>query len=588
MKPVTLSATLAVSVLTASLAAAREAVPPSIVPEMAEHTAHFDKTVYRIGGNVYSAVGWGLANTIMIDGDDGVIVVDVGEDIGSAREVHDELRKYSSKPVVAIVYTHFHPDHINGVKAYASADDVASGSVDVIAHESLLENVVNQAATVGPILAMRTGYTAGAFLESAQNEGMNLGIGPRPNIGDATFIAPSLTYSDRMKITVAGVELELLHVPSEAPDETAVYLPAQGILLSGETIQGPTLPNIHTLRGTRFRDPVRWYKSIDRLRRLRAEHLVPSHGRPVSGRDRVEEVLRMTRDGIQYIHDQTIRHMNRGLTPDELALQVALPPHLAEYRPYLREYYGTVKHSVRQIYNGYLGWFQGDPVALDPTPAIEKSRRYVGLMGGRDAVLGVAEQAYENGDYQWAAELATHLIRVERADAEARALKADSFKQLGYAQLNANWRNWYLTSARELDGSLDVGAAQRRLMAAIAAPDIIAALPAASILERLSVRLKAEETLDLHLVVGFRLTDSDEHLALEIRRGVVEFHANNIPQADAELVLDSALLPGLLAGQVSVEGARQRGLLAVRGDARLVTDFLGRFERLQPIHLTVR
>jgi alkyl sulfatase BDS1-like metallo-beta-lactamase superfamily hydrolase len=263
---------------------ARERVEPSIVPELKEHTSRFERHVYKIGTNVYSAVGWGLANTIMVEGRDGVIMVDVGDDIDSARDVRNELRKYSDKPVVAVVYTHFHPDHINGVKAYASDEYVESGAIQIIAHQTLLENVINQGANIGPILAIRTGYTAGVFLEPAQDEGMNLGIGPKPNVGRATFIAPTLTYDEKMSVTLAGVNMEFIHVPSEAPDETIIYPPEEKILLSGETTQGSTLPNIHTLRGTKFRDPVRWYKSIDVLRSYRAEHLVPSHGQPVSGR----------------------------------------------------------------------------------------------------------------------------------------------------------------------------------------------------------------------------------------------------------------------------------------------------------------
>lgn len=582
---------LLAALLQSNLAAAdadRPAIEPTIHPELFAHTDRFHKKIYKIGSNVYSAVGWGLANTVMIEGSDGIVIVDVGEDIDSAREVHKELRKISGKPVRAIVYTHFHPDHINGVKAFTSVDDVASGAVKIIAHESLLDNVINQGAIVGPILGMRTGYTAGVFLEDEDNAGMNFGIGPMPNVGNATFIAPTHTYEAGETLSVAGITLELRHVPSEAPDETAVYLPQERILLSGETTQGPTLPNIHTLRGTRYRDPVRWYKSIDVLRSYRAEHLVPSHGTPVSGQENVEQVLTMTRDGIQYIHDQTVRHMNKGLTPDELVEVVKLPPRLANYEPYLREYYGTVKHSVRQIYHGYLGWFNGDPVDLDPVAPLERSRRYVELMGGREAVLATTNEVYGHGDYQWAAELATHLIRADTADMEARQLKADSFRHLGYAQINPNWRNWYLTSARELDGSLDVVAAQRRLMLAIASPDLISALPPARLLESLSVRLKAEDTHELQLTVAFHIDDTDEKYALELRNGIVQFHRMNLPAGDATLILQSSDIFRLLSGQVTVAGALESGTMQALGDDKVISQFLGYFDSLAQINLTVR
>ena len=563
-------------------------VPPSIHPELKEHTEHFRKKIYRVSDHVYSAVGWGLANTVMVIGDDGIVIVDAGEDVDSARIVHRELRKITGKPVRAVIYSHFHPDHINGVKAFATVAQVRAGDVQIIAHESLLENVINQGDKIAPILGMRTAYTSGVVLPPEEQEGMNLGIGPRPNVGRATFIAPTLTYTDRKRLTVAGIDMELRHVPSEAPDETAVYLPDSNILLSGETIQGPTLPNIHTLRGTRYRDPVAWYKSIDVLRSYEAEHLVPSHGQPVSGRENVERVLRDTRDGIQFIHDQTIRFMNRGLTPDELAEVVRLPPHLANAKPYLREYYGTVAHSVRQIYQGYLGWFEGDPVALEPVPRVESARRHVALMGGRDAVYAHAREAYADGDYQWAAELATYLIRTDPDDQPARNLKAACFRHLGFAQLNTNWRNWYLTSARELDGSLDVGALQRRFRGAMSSPDLFAALPIGRVIEGLSVRLDADLLLNSNFAVSFEVSDVGEEYTLEIRRGVAQFHDDSDRAAQATITGARSALLRLLMGQYSLGEAMAAAEVDVTGDEEAVKTLFGAVEKLRPIALTVR
>ena len=571
-----------------SLSPESQAVEPSINPELRKHSTHFDKEIYKVGSNVYSAVGWGLANVIMVVGVDGIIVVDTGEDIDSSREVYAELRALTDKPLKAIIYTHFHPDHIGGVKAFTSTAEVQAGDVSVIAHHTLLDNVINQGSRISPILGMRTGYTSGVFLEPADLDGMNLGIGPMPNVGSGSFIAPTLTYESTKTLTIAGTKMELRHVPSEAPDETAVFLPDANVLLSGEAIQGPTLPNIHTLRGTKYRDPVTWYKSIDILRNYEADFLVPSHGKPVLGRDNVEEVLRMTRDGIQFIHDQTVRYMNRGLTADELAEEVSLPPELANYAPYLREYYGTVKHSVRQIYNGYLGWFDGDPVSLDPTPRRATAHRLIALMGGSDAVLEEAQAAYAAADYQWAAELATLLIRVDFQNMDARRLKATSFRQLAYAQLNSNWRNWYLTSARELEGSLDVGAVQRRLARAMASPDVLSALPVGKLIENLSVRLAAEKVAGGRMLVAFRLTDTEQSYALELRNGIAQFHAQAVENPDATFFLARNALLKLLSGQMTVEEGQRAGEIRLSGNAALLHDFFDYFDPLQPINLTVR
>lgn len=569
----------------------KKEVQPSINAELKEHTKHFERKIYKIADNVYSAVGFDLANTILVEGDKGVIIVDTGNSVQAAREVEKELRKMTTKPVVAVVYTHFHPDHINGVKAYASEEEVKAGKIDIYAHELLLKDVENQSGTIGPILGMRSAYSFGAALDAEDRRDMNAGLGPLAPSGTATFIAPTKTFSDKLDVTIAGVRMQMVHVPSEAPDEIAVYLPQNRTLLSAEVIQGPTLANIHTLRGTSFRDPVKWFKSIDLLRSFKAENMVPSHGQPVYGAARVEEVLRMYRDGIQFIHDQTIRYMNKGLTPDELANTVKFPPHLANFKPYLREYYGTIKHAVRQIYQGYLGWFEGDPVALDPIPKVESARRHVELMGGHDKVLAAASQAYAAGDNQWAAELATYLIRINPNDKAARTLKANAFRKLGYAQMNINWRNWYLMAARELEGTLDVKLLGQLVSRVFSSPDLISAFPAVSWVEGFTTRLKAEQTLDTQMTMGFVFPDVKQSCALEVRRGVAQFYPQLPDKTDVTLTFDKATLNRVLLGQVQFADAIRAGEIKItNGSVADVQRFFGYFEQplSTPIVLTVR
>ena len=379
-----------------------------------------------------------------------------------------------------------------------------------------------------------------------------------------------------------------MHIPSEADDELVVYLPKTRVLIDTEVIQGPTFPNMHTLRGTKFRDPVQWVRGIDQLRRLHALHLVPTHGQPVSGEEKVEEVLRMTRDGIQYVHDQTIRHMNKGLTPDELVEVVKLPPHLFNYTPYLRQYYGTVKQAVRQIYVGYLGWYEGDPVALNPVPPKEKSRRLINLMGGRDSVAEATMTAYDNGDYQWAAELATHLIRINNNDSQAKEVKASSFRQLGYASMNINWRNWYLSSALELEGKL--GNLDAKKMANIfTPPDIITEMPVDVSIKGWTTRLKAEDTLSVSMSLGFIFTDLKQQYALTIRRGVCQFDQSLPIDADLILSLDKVVFDQIQMGNIDFLKAIEKGDIKLKGKSAELKRFLGFFEEVgtSPISLTV-
>ncbi|HEX4945897.1 MAG TPA: alkyl sulfatase dimerization domain-containing protein, partial [Blastocatellia bacterium] len=461
---------------------------PKINPRLTEHSRKMEQRVYKVTDNVYNAVGFGAANSTLIVGNDGIIIVDTTESTVAAQAIFAEFRKITDKPVKAIIYTHNHSDHTMGVKAFATEEDVKTGKVQIYAHETMMDTVINNASIVAPALGIRAAYTFGILIERGPEGWVNQGLGPAYVRGGTGFIAPTKTFKDKLDVNVAGVKMQLLYAPSETDDEIVVWLPEQKLLQSAEVIQGETFPNVHTIRGTKYRDPVAWYKTIDMMRGLQAEHLVPSHGRPMSGSAKIEEMLTAYRDAIQYVHDQTIRLMNKGLTPDEIVEQVAhLPAHLANH-PWLGEFYGTVKHSVRQIYVGNLGWFEGDPTALDPLPRGEESKRYIELMGGRAAVFKAAQKAFDAGEHQWAAELLTHLIRVSKDDLEARKLKADALRQLAYKTQNINWRNWYITSARELDGSLNK-AAGAAVLSSLAAPDILKALPVVKFFESMTVRL---------------------------------------------------------------------------------------------------
>ncbi|MBB2496755.1 alkyl/aryl-sulfatase [Aquipseudomonas ullengensis] len=569
-----------------------ERIEPSINAELAEHTKHFTQKLYKVADNVYSAVGWQLGNVAMIEAPEGLIIVDTGESVSESRKIMAEFRKISDKPVKAIVYTHFHPDHINGVKAFVSEEQVKRGEVQIYAQETLLDNVVTQGALVGPILGLRSAYTFGAALPASDNEGMNGGIGPLAKVEGSTFIAPTITFKDKLDTTIAGLPVQFLHAPSEAPDEIVLFLPNNRVLISAEVDQGPTLPNIHTLRGTKFRDPVLWVNSLDKLRAFQADHMVPLHGQPVSGKDKVEEVLRMTRDGIAYIHDQTVRWMNKGLTPDELVEKVKLPPHLAGYTPYLREYYGTVKHSVRQIYQGYLGWFQGDPVALDPIAPQEKAKRLIEMMGGHDKVLLAAGEAYLKGDYQWAAELASYAISLDNDDKLAREIKARSFRKLGYASMNINWRNWYLMSAMELEGKLDGDAAlqmTKGIREAFLSPDMLKNLPVKVFLQNWVTRIDPEKSADVNLTLGFVFPDIGEEWALEVRRGVVQLHQGIPAGTSLKLTFDKIYLDTVISGENSLLKGALLGDVKVDGSLLDIKTFLGCFDfEDAPIALTVR
>jgi alkyl sulfatase BDS1-like metallo-beta-lactamase superfamily hydrolase len=503
----------------------------NIPAAMTNHAKRMGQKIYRVAQKVYSAVGYGLANIIFIDGDDGIIVIDTAESLPAAEKARDDfftaVPSAVGKPIRAVVYTHNHSDHIAGVRAFASEATVASGQCWIIAHETLMKAVINNASVVAPILRARSAYSFGALLEVGPEGQVNGGIGPTLSRGLSTFLAPTHTFGSHWEVKLAGIRFDFRYAPSETDDEIIAWLPDLEVLLSAEVIQGECLANVHTLRGTKYRDPQQWVKTIDAMRTQHqltpARFMVPAHGRPVGGADNIAELLTAYRDSIAFIHDQAVRFMNLGATPNELAeILPSLPKHLAEHA-WLGEYYGTVKHSARQVFAGQLGWFDGDPATLDPLPNNDNASRWIALAGGEEKVLAQAALAIakdEINELRWAAELATKLLNANPTNESAKAVKAQAFIALGYRTVNINWRNWYLTAARELQGkykALTLGTN------AMAAADILKALPPAQLFEILAVRVKAETCFDEHRWMHFKLNNATA-ISLELRRGVLQIH----------------------------------------------------------------
>ena len=564
---------------------------PTIHPRLTEHSQKMLPGVYKVAANVYLAYGYALTSPAMIVGEDGIIIVDPTEDVTTSKVALAEFRKFSDKPVKAVIYSHWHIDHFAGVGAFTTAEAAASGEVQIIAHRDFLDNMIkNSTGGTGPIIAARVDYSLGTLLEKGPEGMINGGLGPQFVVKDPSLIAPNVLIDDVLDLTIAGVRMQIKWLPSEAPDEIAVWLPDMEVLHTVEILQGESFPNLHTVRGTRYRDMELWFKGVDSLREYPAKYTVASHGRPISGYGEIADTLTAYRDAIQYVYDQTLRYINKGYLPDELVDVVRLPAHLAEH-PWLGDFYGGVAHSVRQVYNGELGWFEGDPTFLAPTSPVRASQLYVRMMGGRDAVYAAAVEAAEHGDQQWAAELLTHIIRINHDDWDARNLKAEALRQIGYTHTNNNWRNWYLTSAVELDGTIDFS---RRLD--IAAPDMVKAFPTSKLVESFRYRLAAENALDVHMTMGFSFPDVDEAFGLEIRRGVAQFHERMPDAVDVALEMDRSTLIGLLTGESDLGGSSDGvqpespqaplGALLESGIARLTTgtpeDFARFFSYFEP------
>ena len=523
----------------AGMQLAFDAEHPDVPAQLAAHARRMRQRIYRAGERVYCAVGYALANVVIVRGEQALIVLDTTESHQSAAQILQDFRtavpEVGDWPVAALVYTHNHSDHINGARAFVNEEDVLAGRTQIIAHSTLMQAISDNASVVAPILATRSAYSFGALLPSGPKGSVSAGIGPRIVQGPVSFLPPTVTFDDALDITLAGVRFEFRHAPSETDDEIIAWLPDDATLLSAEVIQGECLANVHTIRGTRYRDPLQWVDTLDAIRaqhaRRHVQWMVPAHGRPVGGAQSIAELLTAYRDAIAFIHDQAVRFINHGATPDELADWLpALPPHLARHA-WLGEYYGTVKHSVRQVFSGWLGWFDGDPATLDPLPPQARAQRWIALAGGRDAVLcalqASAARALSTGiersdaldEHRWMAELAGQLLRIDPNDTDARQVKARALRQLGLSTLNTNWRHWYLSSALELEGRYDSVPFKGN---GLAARDIWMSVEPRQLLRNLGVRIQAERCLDLHMHLTLAFTDRPLSAMLELRRGVLQ------------------------------------------------------------------
>lgn len=520
----------------------------TVSPRLTAHARTMEQGVYQVAEQFYVAVGYGNANMSMVIGTDGIILIDSLENAEAAREALADLRRFSDKPIRALIYTHSHPDHSSGSRGLLDPAEVASGHVEVYAHERLAVGMRGN-PSLGVMGPLRLAYSFGWDLEPGAGGRVEVGLGPLLRVGTTGFLPPTTTFHGSLEIEVAGIRVQLHEAPSESDDEIVLWFPEHGVLHSADVIQGECLPNLYALRGA-VRDIWQWIGAVDLLRGFNARALIFGHGRPLTGQDEVQDLLTAYRDAMQYIHDQTVRLMARGLTPDELVEAVSELPPLLRDHPWLGEFYGAVTQTVRQIYANTFGWFEGDPTFIDPLPRRERSERYVAAMGGRDAVIATAARAHADGDVRWTAEILTHLLRVDPDDRHARQLKADALRQLGYQAMNPMWRNTYLMAAKELDGTLD----QTRLvetMRALANPDVATTMPIPLLLRAFATRLNPANSDSFHHRVGFHCTDTDTGYGLAIRSDVAEMLASAPADATIDIRTSEPMLRGLLTGRIA-------------------------------------
>ena len=539
----------------------------SEVEKLIQHSKEFDRQVLSYdtpGGAIHFAIGFGIANSIMVEGKEGNIIIDASDSVFEAEKIYSLFSKKNSNPIKAIIYTHNHGDHTFGTAFYVNNQDERP---QIIAHEDTDYYVQRIMGILNPIITERSNRMFGTLL--SEEDLINVGIGPSLNVAKSPtgYIRPDVIFNDNLELNIAGIKIELFHAPGETNDQLFVWLPDHKALLPGDNVY-KTFPNLYTIRGTTHRDVIGWVNSIDHMKTFDAEFLFPSHTKPIIGKKEIKEILTIYRDAIQYIHDQTIRLMNEGLYPDQIAELIKLPEHIAK-SPYLYEFYGTVRWSVKSIFNGYLGWFNGNPSELDPLSRKERAIRISKLAGGDQMLLEQLYSAVKKEDMQWALELSDHLITLDYFVDEVKDLRKKALIYEGSRSSNPNKRNYFLTSALELNEDFESNILIERT------EELLEQISIDTLFNVLSVRFNPELTNE-ELTACFDFS-SGITKNIDIRNDVAVVSDIKQKECDLYIKTDEIEFKKILVGFESPVSSLASGKIEVIGGSTLFLKFLSMF-----------
>ena len=544
-----------------------ESSEPQTPKDLIAHSEEFKKELITVTDGVHVAVGYALANSILIEGENTNIIIDTTGTEETAREVKALFDAINPNPVESIIYTHNHADHTYGATVFAEGS-----SPDIYAHSTTEIYLSRVIGILRPIISSRSNRMFGNALPKEQVE--NNGIGPFLEIGrdgrKPGLLYPTKTFTDQIEFEAAGHKIQLFHAPGETNDQLFVWLPEKKALFPGDNFY-KTFPNLYTIRGTPYRDLVGWVNSIDMMRYLEPEYLVPSHTRPIVGKEKINTLLTTYRDAIQFVHDQTVRLMNLGLDPNEIAEQLVLPKHLGD-SPYLKEFYGTPAWSAKNVFSGYLGWFDGNPSTLKPLPLKDEAEKMIQLSGDWDSLFEVAEDAFLTDDFQWSLQLTDYLLRSRPDDQKTKLLRQSALEGLGSQESNPNSRYYYLSSAAQLDENYQ----ENDIL--LPSLEVIQKYPIESMMETLKVNVIPEQSLNKNIQLLFTFTDSPKSFSLFLRRGVLEVQPFMITGSSVQIKSSENDLKAILSGIKSLPISLVNGSLKVEGSR---ADLLSFFSSLR-------
>ncbi len=509
-------------------------IPYTVNPKLwIQGNLNLNTGLFKVTDNIYQVRGFDLANMTFIKGNTGWIVIDCLSSKETAEAALQFVNDYFGViPVSAVIITHSHEDHYGGVLGVLSNN--VNDKVNVYVPKNFTYSALEKNVNAGVAMARRGIYMYGVELPQDEKGRIDNGIGKGTSVGTVTFSQDVIEINEvYVKKVVDGVDLEfLLALDTEAPAEMFIYISSEHSLCIAEDCNA-TIHNLYTLRGAKVRDAVAWANSIQNAINLWGNTLTSVfgvHNWPRFGNELCIDYLEKQRDVYQYINDQTLRLINKGHTIEEVGRIVKLPNSLSD-EWYNSEFYGTVNHNAKAVYQRYLGWYNGNPVDLNKLFPEESAKKYVEYMGGESLILNKAKKSFEDGEYQWVAEVTKQVIYANPSNKDAKLLCADALEQLGYIAESGPWRNVYLMGAQELRYGIIP------ITGSFISEAVLNNLPLKDVLYLLSIRLDGFNAGDLNYKINFIITDRKESALTEVRRGIFRYLNDKLDEDAAVTVI---------------------------------------------------
>ncbi len=522
--------------------------PDTANPSLWRHTQmNHIYGLFEVSENIYQVRGYDMTNITFIKGENGWIVFDPLMSVECSQAAMELVKEHlGDYPIMGIVISHPHVDHYGGIGGIISKEEVIERNIPIIVPEGFEEHAVKENVYVGNAVARRANYQYGTILSPGETGSLAIGIGMGQSRGTTSYITPTDVIRQTGETRVIdGVEMVFQMTPgTECPAEMNTWFPQHNALWLAENCTG-TMHNLYTLRGAQIRDGAAWAEYIMEALTLygdQAEVVFQSHNWPHYGSDVIEEYLTNTAAVYKFINDQTLMYINQGYTSDEISNMIRLPEKLEKVW-YTRQYYGTLRHNSQAVYQKYMGWYDANPVNLDPLSPSESAKKYVEYLGDVDRVLELARQDFEDGEYRWVAEITNVLVFADPTNMQARYLCADALEQLGYQAESGPWRNAYLAGAQELRH----GTSSDESAKVTGSMDLRKAMTPEMLFGQLGIMLDANAAQDLELTLNICLTDEEQYL-LTVKSGVLLCQAGvQSSSADATLTMPSSALFAILS-----------------------------------------